>query len=78
MLGFGVVGTDLTECWSLKSTQTQTLLSRDFGSNRSRASAKMLIYSHLAKPLEILSLHTCLRCQSSLMHHLEDRGLGLN
>lgn len=41
----------------------EALLSRDFGSNRSRVSAKMLIYSHLPKPLEILSLHTCLRCQ---------------
>lgn len=53
----------------------EALLSKDFGSNRSRASAKMLVY--LAKPLEILSLHTCLRCQSSLMHHLEDQAIGL-
>lgn len=56
----------------------EALLSRDFGSNSSRASAKMLIYcSHLAKTLEIFSLHTCLRCQSSLLYHLADQGLGL-
>lgn len=55
----------------------EALLSRDFGSNRSRTSAKMPISSHLAKPLEILSLHNCLRCQSSLMYYLADQGLGL-
>lgn len=37
----------------------------------------MLIYSRLAKPLEMLSLYTCLRCQSPLMHHLANQGLGL-
>lgn len=42
----------------------EAFLSRDFGSNGTRATAKMLIYcSHLAKPLEIFSLCTCLRCQ---------------
>lgn len=37
--------------------KAEALSRRDFGSNRSRASAKMLIYSsNLAKPLEVLSL----------------------